>query len=113
MSWLCNVPRCGVVLDRPGRCEAHRRRGWETWTAQQPKKSVGYGHKWRKFREAILRERGAVCEQCGATGVPLELPHLDRLGPTGPRGYDPTNVILLCVRDHAAAGQLPGWASIP
>jgi 5-methylcytosine-specific restriction endonuclease McrA len=61
---------------------------------------MGYGHRWRRFRAAIIRERSAICEFCGATGVPLSLHHLDHQPPSSPRGFDPSNVKLACTACH-------------
>jgi 5-methylcytosine-specific restriction endonuclease McrA len=100
-SWLCSEPRCPVILDHPGRCPEHSGTSWDRWRqGQRPEKSFGYGHRWRKFKQAILRERGAVCEFCGRTDVPLALHHLDHQPPTGPRGYDPANVKFACTACH-------------
>jgi hypothetical protein len=110
---LCGEPLCGQVgVEVPSgwRCPEHLRPGWSTWKAANPQKSIGYDRRWARFRAAILRERGERCETCGATDVPLELHHLDRQGAMGERGFDPTNVRVLCVPCHVRAGQ-PSEAS--
>lgn len=61
---------------------------------------MGYGHRWRKFKAAIIADRGQVCEFCRATGVPLSLHHLDHQPPSSPRGFDPSNVKLACAACH-------------
>jgi 5-methylcytosine-specific restriction endonuclease McrA len=101
---LCCEPGCGEVgvdVSSGWRCSAHRRSAWDRWRASNdPAKSQGYGHRWAKFKERILRERGARCEFCGAIDVPLSLHHLDHLPPSGPRGYDADNVKLACTPCH-------------
>jgi 5-methylcytosine-specific restriction protein A len=101
---LCTEPNCPeVIVDaHPGaRCDRHRATSWDRWRADQdPAKSMGYGHTWRRFRAGIIRERGARCEECGATGVPLSLHHLDHQPPSSPRGFDPSNVKLACTACH-------------
>jgi 5-methylcytosine-specific restriction endonuclease McrA len=102
---LCAEPGCPVVLDGPGRCPRHRATAWDTWRAgQDPAKSSGYGHRWRTFRASLVRERGERCQDCGAVG-PVEAHHVDRLGMTGPRAYDTTNILLLCHACHVRAGR--------
>jgi 5-methylcytosine-specific restriction endonuclease McrA len=106
---LCTEPLCGRVgVDvLPGwRCSEHRRTPWDRWRAgQDPAKSTGYGHRWRRFRQSILLERDRRCEECGASDVPLELHHRDRLGMRGPRAYDAGNVQVLCVGCHRRASR--------
>ena len=108
-SRLCTEPGCGQVGVEvaPGwRCPEHRSTAWANWRASQPvEKSSGYGHRWRKFRQVIISERGARCEFCKATGVPLSLHHLDHQPPSSPRGFDPTNVKLACTACHVREGR--------
>jgi 5-methylcytosine-specific restriction endonuclease McrA len=79
---------------------------WDRWRTGQPaEKSAGYGHRWRRFRQAIIDERGARCEDCGATDIRLELHHVDRQGMTGEHAYDPANVKLLCTSCHRRASR--------
>jgi 5-methylcytosine-specific restriction endonuclease McrA len=106
---LCCEPGCAEVLEEAlpsARCQAHRRTPWDRWEATaDPAKLVGYGHRRRCFRQAIIRERGARCEGCGAIGVQLELHHIDRQGMTGPRAFDRSNVRLTCVPCHRRLGR--------
>jgi 5-methylcytosine-specific restriction endonuclease McrA len=101
---LCVEPGCAEVDVGGGggwRCSEHRRIPWDRWRADQPpEKSSGYGSRWRKFKAAIVAERGPVCEYCGADGVPLSLHHLDHRPPSSPRGFDPSNVKLACTSCH-------------
>ncbi len=103
-SRLCSEPGCsrvGVDVPSGWRCTDHARSPWDRWRAgQDPAKSSGYGHRWRQFKKRIARERGPVCEYCGAVDVPLSLHHLDHQGASGPRGLHPANVKLACTRCH-------------
>jgi hypothetical protein len=84
-----------LVDAAPGaRCPDHAHSTWDRSRVERPEKSDGYGHRWRKFRKAIIDERGRRCEFCGATDVPLSLHHLDHQPPSSPTGYDPANVKL-------------------
>jgi 5-methylcytosine-specific restriction endonuclease McrA len=101
---LCCEPGCAELgVDAPAgwRCAQHGRSPWDRWRAgQEPAKSAGYGHKWRRFKRTIVAARGARCEYCGAVDRPLALHHLDHEGASGPRGFDPANVRLACGRCH-------------
>jgi 5-methylcytosine-specific restriction protein A len=63
----------------------------------------GYDADWHRTRARYLRDH-QVCENCGATaetsGHPLEVDHIDGLGPLGPRGHDPANLQTLCRSCH-------------
>ena len=103
---LCSEPGCGeVIVDGPGRCPKHRRRGWDTWKAANPEKSDGYDRRWTRLRDRLLAERGALCEFCGAVNVPLQLHHLDHQPPDSPRGLDPANLKFACGSCHRREGQ--------
>jgi HNH endonuclease len=102
---LCSEPLCGVVLEDAlggSRCAAHRRSPWDRWkSSQTPERLIGYSSaKYRRFRVSILRERGPVCQECGARDQPIELHHLDHRGASGPRAFDPLNVKLVCIPCH-------------
>lgn len=106
----CNgSPICPELVQPPDRyCEEHsRRRDLDRGTPADR----GYTNRWRKFAWAYKRRRGDEhpdgeprCDHCGLTadetGAPLEVDHIDGRGPLGPRGYDVTNLQLLCRRDH-------------
>src|SRR5262249_16865739 len=104
---LCSEPGCREVLVDAlagARCPAHRSTPWARWRASQPAAKVAnYGPCWRRFRNAIIAERGARWEYCGRKDKPLELPHVDHPGPGSPRFFDPANVKLACVRCHRHA----------
>ena len=92
---LCAHPGCNVILlNGPGRCPQHH----GTPRSGTP----GYGARWRRTRNAYIAEF-PDCERCAAIGrrVPgLDVHHRDGLGPTGPRGYDWTNLETLCRSCH-------------
>lgn len=94
----CAKPGCSVLVRGGNRCAEHDAqidRGRGTSAAR------GYDAQWAEFRAAFIKDH---CEQCGTTDTesdwPLELHHLDGLGPNGPRGYDPTNLQTLCKPCH-------------
>jgi 5-methylcytosine-specific restriction protein A len=93
--------RCGVISDQR-RCPKHRKR------KASPKReaTMGTGKRgaaWRKLRAEYLR----VHPRCECDDPSCALPaehvhHLDGLGVTGPRGFDPANLRALSVSCHAA-----------
>jgi hypothetical protein len=99
-----------VLLDGPGRCPDHRQPGWDRWKSQQPPEKLdGYGHRWTRFRAAILAERGERCEHCGATDVRLPVGRPARGAAPPPGELDSTHVraavaVLLLVLALAACG---------
>jgi hypothetical protein len=58
---------------------------------------------WHKLKERIIKQRGYLCQKCGANTVQLELHHLtyDRLG----HELD-TDLQLLCSWCHVQADQV-------
>lgn len=57
--------------------------------------------RWRRLSSRILTQR-PTCEHAGCQRPATEVHHVDGLGPAGPRGYDPTNLLALCTPHHAA-----------
>lgn len=62
----------------------------------------GYGVRWRAYRRAYLAEHPLceLCKQAGRVTAAEHVHHLDLLGPTGARGYDPSNLQALCESHH-------------
>jgi len=63
----------------------------------------GYDHRWQRFRVSYLAEH-PLCVRCEAAGRIVEatcIDHEDGAGPTGARGYDPTNLQALCQSCHS------------
>lgn len=94
----CAKPGCNVLVRGASRCATH---GRQTERYRGSAASRGYDAEWAAFRNAYIDDH---CHQCGITEdeaeQPLELHHLDGLGPLGPRGYDPTNLQTLCKPCH-------------
>lgn len=55
---------------------------------------------WQAVREAVIRERGARCEDCGAIGVKLYVDHIDERGDGGAE-LDKRNLRIRCSPCHA------------
>ena len=87
---LCAEPGCPEILDGgPGRCPDHKGRARSG--------TPGYGARWRRTRNAYIAEF-PDCERCARPGVDVH--HRDHQGPTGPHGYDWTNLETLCRSCH-------------
>jgi 5-methylcytosine-specific restriction protein A len=89
---LCAEPFCPNVVDGPGRCPEHRH-------GRARSGSDGYGAKWRKVRDAYLREHPA-CEGCGSSGPWLDVHHRDGRSPLEPGANDWHNLQTLCRSCH-------------
>ena len=60
----CSYPGCHELVDKPGKCEKHRRqvvRDKDIWRDSPSKR--GYGSRWRKARERYLRAN-PLCVKC-------------------------------------------------
>lgn len=101
----CRHPGCGVVLSKPGYCDAHRvathrdyaraRRGFDT--------EIGFYQSaaWRAVRAAFLREN-PLCERCQARGRVVPAVVADHVTPLkdGGQRFDWCNLSALCVSCH-------------
>lgn len=67
----------------------------------------GYGARWRRTKARQLRVH-PLCADCNARATDVH--HLDGLGPKGPRGHDPSNLLSLCHSCHSkrTAAEQPG-----
>lgn len=98
----CASPVCPELVRPPARyCPDHAR---SRDRARGTPAQRGYDHRWRqeadRYRDA-RREAGTyACDECGSSSGTLEVDHVDGLGPLGPRGFDWSNLQLLCRSDH-------------
>jgi 5-methylcytosine-specific restriction enzyme A len=97
---LCSQPACTEVgVDVPGGwlCETHRKeRRAPRRTTIDPAYSSS---EWKRTR-AAYRQAHPTCQALGCPEPVAVVHHIDGLGPSGPRGYDWTNLASLCVRHH-------------
>lgn len=101
-------PICPELVEGGGPCPKHAKaRDLQRGSSYER----GYDVKWARTRTAYLDHlRGldpeglARCEECGQSEAelehPLEVDHIDGLGPNGPRGHDFENLQALCRHDH-------------
>lgn len=101
-------PICPELVEGGGYCPEHNRLRER---ARGSSHARGYDTEHQADRIYYLQHRAPrnldghpVCEECGRseldTGHPLELDHLDGLGPNGPNGHDPDNHQILCRTCH-------------
>jgi 5-methylcytosine-specific restriction protein A len=96
---LCPVPRCPNIVEHgPGRCLEHAD-GWTRYRASPRGQARlgGYGTRWRRLRDAYLREHPR-CEDCGAPAT--EVHHVDHALPGSPTFLDERNLAALCLGCH-------------
>lgn len=65
----------------------------------------GYTSRWSRFSKQMLRER-PLCEVCLEMTPPRYTAsqcsdHIDGKGPLSERGFDPTNIKVMCIRCHS------------
>ena len=95
-SVLCNHPGCGVILDTPGRCDAHpyprRRSGTAT--------PGGYGTRaWRSARDSYMRAN-PTCQALGCQQPARICHHRDGRRPQDPGANAWTNLAAMCDACH-------------
>lgn len=103
----CRHPGCGVVLSKPGYCDAHRpavhrdygraRRGFDA--------EIGFYQSaaWRSVRAAFLREH-PLCQRCRELGRLVPAVVVDHVQPIKDGGarFDTSNCQALCISHHNA-----------
>ena len=101
----CTQPGgCPELVDGGGRCAEHKHR-----TKRPSAAARGYGEEWKRTSLAYLAGHPWCAEPgCGQPSVHTD--HLDGLGPRGPRGHDPGNLMAMCKPHHSSktARQSPG-----
>jgi hypothetical protein len=97
---VCSVPGCpDDAAPGIGRCARHRPPPWQGAGGRRG------GGDWRyrtEVRPAVLARDGYGCVDCGATGVRLEVDHLDRLADGGPLNAPLERMQAVCVPCHKA-----------
>lgn len=86
----CTAPGCVAIVERPGRCAAHRRPGpWD----RLPRHKLPSG--WTALRNRVLREE-PTCRSCGAKADTV-----DHVIPRWAGGsHDRSNLAAMCLKCH-------------
>lgn len=101
-------PICPNLVEGGGPCPDHAKAAEERRGSSYER---GYDVEWIRTRNRYLKHLRAQdpdglarCEECGRSELelehPLEVDHIDGLGPLGPRGHDFENLQALCRHDH-------------
>jgi len=101
----CTYPGCGVLVDRPGKCEKHAKQVRKEADSRRPNASKrGYNHRWRKVRVEVLRRDGGLCQSCLKDGLVTRASDVDHIVPVAAGGafYDHDNLQSLCRPCHQA-----------
>jgi 5-methylcytosine-specific restriction protein A len=105
---LCVEPGCSRLVPH-GRCEEHLTEYRAAAEARRPRgRSNDYNGRWRTFSKDYL-SRHLECESDRCLAIPwyarptaTQVDHIDGLGPSGPRGFDESNLRALCQSCHSS-----------
>ncbi|WP_340618711.1 HNH endonuclease, partial [Xenorhabdus entomophaga] len=61
-----------TTTDRSGYCPDHLHTGWQAHQQGKNRHARGYGSKWDKLRERILRRDKYLCQECLRSGRVVE-----------------------------------------
>ncbi|CAG9195825.1 DNAse [Paraburkholderia tropica] len=101
----CRHHGCCRLIDEPGFCEAHASEtaGWNRNPHRGSRHARGYGSKWVKLREKILKRDNGLCQPCLALGRVAAARHVDHIVSKAEGGTDDeSNLQSICVACHKA-----------
>lgn len=102
---------CQLVSDGGGYCDAHKRPASGSFAdrGRGTRHERGYGSKWDRLREIILRRDNGICQQCLREGRLTMIGHkpytafVDHVTPKAEGGTDDeSNLQALCKACHTA-----------
>ncbi|HYI80020.1 MAG TPA: HNH endonuclease signature motif containing protein [Thermoleophilaceae bacterium] len=112
---VCNAThvQCPELTDhRSGQCPIHLAEARKRSDAKRPSaRERGYTVEWERERGAYIERYGPDCE-CGCGREGSDVHHIDGLGPTGPLGFDWSNLILLAHECHSRVTASGGDLSV-
>lgn len=101
---LCNK----TTRERHGYCEehAHLHSGWERHHRGKSSTKRGYGGRWRKLRDQVMRRDKWLCQECLRQGRATPAHAVDHIVNKAEGGSDsPDNLQALCRTCHQAKTQ--------
>ena len=100
----CRKPGCGALCrDGTGYCEAHKHDGWQRHQQGKTSAQRGYGIRWQRLRDVIVRRDKGMCVMCLARGIAKTGTDVDHIIAKARGGTDdPANLQLLCREHHRA-----------
>ena len=96
----CSEPMCYSMATKKGKCDKHQP---EPWKSSKGKTSTerGYGYKWRKTRDRIMRRDSYLCQACLRRGIITEAKEVDHILNKARGGTDAdSNLEAICVPCH-------------
>ena len=104
----CRSPACAKLCrDGSGFCETHKQQasGWNR-PGRGNSDTRGYGHKWRKLRDAVFKRDKGLCQLCLQEGRYTPGNQVDHRIPKSRGGTDSMeNCWALCEPHHKAKSQ--------
>jgi len=95
----CRQSMCPALVDQAGYCDKHKKKTWirkEGTTTQR-----GYGAKWRRTREIIIRRDNGLCQPCLRNDRVTAFNAVDHITPKSKGGTDnPDNLQCICNECH-------------
>ncbi|HDR9100695.1 HNH endonuclease [Burkholderia vietnamiensis] len=101
----CRHVGCRALVDVPGYCERHQSEatGWASprWSGSRHER--GYGSRWVKIRERIMKRDNGLCQQCLRARKVTRAEHVDHIVSKASGGTDTdSNLEALCGPCHRA-----------
>lgn len=84
-----------------GRWAKRHPRKPHNWEHKKTTTQRGYGHQWRKLRDAVMRRDGFLCQVCKSTGRYTPADEVDHIVQKADGGTDhPDNLQAICKPCH-------------
>lgn len=96
---------CARLVDVPGYCEKHKAEatGWASGKWAGSRHERGYGYKWTRIRERVLRRDNGLCQECLRQNRVTQAEHVDHIVRKADGGSDDdANLQSLCGPCHRA-----------
>lgn len=64
----CTHARCSSMSIKGGKCKEHQPEPWQSSVGKTPTQR-GYGYRWKKLRDSVLRRDSYLCQSCLSSGI--------------------------------------------
>lgn len=96
----CTAPRCQKMAIDNGRCEDHKREAWQS-SKGKSRHERGYGSKWYKLRDLVLKRDSYLCQTCLRNGIITQAKEVDHIKNKASGGSDSLdNLESICTDCH-------------
>ncbi|MBI6550225.1 HNH endonuclease [Xenorhabdus lircayensis] len=90
-----------TTTDRSGYCTDHLHTGWQNHQQGKSRHERGYGSKWDKIRQRILKRDRHLCQQCLSHERVTQATMVDHIIPKAHGGTDAdSNLSAICYGCH-------------